>query len=416
MRYTAVRTAIVLATSCLVAAYSGALGPRSIAHGQMVPPAPGSLPQGAPIAPVTMGPAGVVPMAPYGFPAVPMGNPMWVTPGSFPVQPATALGTDAGTACTEAAKGCDCGKPCCPGGGWCYRFSVFADFLYLRARDSEIAYAVEVNTAVPPPGVPVQVGRVGVADMDYEPNWRAGFNWVLDEASLVSVTYTMFEADTHSRTDLTSGLLGTEIQGLLFHPGTASAASGGISADANYFMSFDLIDADYKELIAYDCYYETNFLIGARYANLEQQLNSSVDINGSQSVQTDIDFDGVGARLGLESVRYSRRGFLAYGKVIGSLLVGNFSAKYDQRDQFDASVVDTAWKAGRMVPILDLELGVGWTSHNGYWRFSAGYLYSAWFNVVKTDEFIDAVQANNFVGLSDTITFDGLVARIESRF
>ncbi len=364
----------------------------------------------------------VIPQAvPGGAVPVIVGLPGWsphvpVAPGvGYGVVPAAA-DSPACVDCGDKTQKCACGKDYCPGGGWCYHFSVFADFLYLRARDSEIAYAVEVNTAVPPPNVPVQVAPVGVADMDYEPNWRAGFNYVLDEASLITAQYTMFEADTRSRTDLTSGIFGAEIQGLLFHPGTAQASQGGISAEAFYFMSFDLIDIDYRELIAYDCFYEVNFVLGGRYANLEQQLTSSVDINGSQSVATDIDFDGGGLRLGLESTRYSRRGLLFYGRAVGNLLVGDFQAKYDQRDQFDNSVVDTAWRAGRMVPIVDLEFGVGWVSHNGYWRFSAGYLYSAWFNVVKTDEFIDAVQANNFVGLSDVLTFDGLVARIESRF
>ena len=41
------------------------------------------------------------------------------------------------------------------------------------------------------------------------------------------------------------------------------------------------------------------------------------------------------------------------GKAIGSLLVGDFDAKYDQGQSFDASVVDTHWEGGRMVPILD---------------------------------------------------------------
>jgi len=35
---------------------------------------------------------------------------------------------------------------------------------------------------------------------------------------------------------------------------------------------------------------------------------------------------------------------------------------------------------------------------------------------VMTDEFIHAVQTNNFVDLGDTLTFDGLVVRAECRF
>ena len=79
-------------------------------------------------------------------------------------------------------------------------------------------------------------------------------------------------------------------------------------------------------------------------------------------------------------------------------------------------LVNTSWKAGRVVPILDLELGVGWAIAPAVCGFPAGYMVSGWYNVVKTDEWIKAVQANNFVGLSDTMSFDGLVVRGETRF
>jgi hypothetical protein len=36
--------------------------------------------------------------------------------------------------------------------------------------------------------------------------------------------------------------------------------------------------------------------------------------------------------------------------------------------------------------------------------------------MVKTDEWIDAVQNNNFVDMSGGMTFDGLVLRCEGRF
>ena len=78
--------------------------------------------------------------------------------------------------------------------------------------------------------------------------------------------------------------------------------------------------------------------------------------------------------------------------------------------------MDTSWQAGRVVPVLDLELGAGWTSPGGCLRLSAGYLVSAWFNTVTTEDFIRAVQANDFVDLGDNLTFDGLRANAEWRF
>ena len=67
--------------------------------------------------------------------------------------------------------------------------------------------------------------------------------------------------------------------------------------------------------------------------------------------------------------------------------------------------------------MLDLELGVGWTSCGGRLHLAAGYLFSAWLNTLQTDEWIDAVNANRFTDVGDdTMTFDGLTARAEYRF
>jgi hypothetical protein len=134
-------------------------------------------------------------------------------------------------------------------------------------------------------------------------------------------------------------------------------------------------------------------------------------------VNTDIDFDGGGIRLGLDGERAMNDcGWSAYGKATANFIGGNFRADYTQIDSFQQVVVDTDWRSGRVVSILDLELGLSWLGPQGRFRFSAGYLVSAWFNAVKTDDFIKAVQANNFTDLGDTLSFDGLTARAEFRF
>ena len=52
-------------------------------------------------------------------------------------------------------------------------------------------------------------------------------------------------------------------------------------------------------------------------------------------------------------------------------------------------------------------------------RLSAGYMYSIWYNVTRTNEWINAVQHNNFVDQSDNfnsfLAVDGFVTRLERR-
>ena len=43
-------------------------------------------------------------------------------------------------------------------------------------------------------------------------------------------------------------------------------------------------------------------------------------------------------------------------------------------------------------------------------------MFSGWYNIVRTDQFITAVQTNNFTSMHDMLNFDGFVGRIEVRF
>lgn len=330
----------------------------------------------------------------------------------------TALGCAGGCGAGGCvSSGCQFGGSCCGrscGQAMGYEWAFFGEFMYLRARDAEVAFAVETNSAVAPPAIPIPTQPLGIVDQDFQPAFRGGVSVSLDYCSSLTAQYTMFESDTFNRVDLIT--TGNEIQNLLTHPTTAQAAQGGLYSDARYTISYDLIDVDYRKIVSSSCCHQTHLLIGARYGSMEQQLLSNLPILGTETVDTDIDFIGAGVRFGLEHERQLKRGFLAYGKLHGSLLAGEWTADYDQGSNFDASIVDTHWSAGRVTPVVDLEVGVGWTAKSGFWRFNAGYLYSAWFNSVATDDWVDSVRRHNFVDPNSTITFDGLTARVETRF
>jgi hypothetical protein len=323
------------------------------------------------------------------------------------------------TALTDAGDGCsDCGDAGCGGNCacWCHCVAVFGEFMYLRSRDSEVAYGVPIDGPIvgPPAQFPVQVGRTGVVDQDFQPAFRFGATWVIDGCSSLTGQYTRFEGN---RTDRIDAGAPDVIRSIVSHPGTLTAAQDFLTAGAGHDISFDLLDVDYRGVIRCCDTHVTNWLVGVRYAEMEQEFWAVFRDNGSETVATDIDFYGAGLRLGVEGERYSRgRRLFGYGKAIANLMVGEFRADYAQSQSFDPQVVNTNWVAGRVMPILDLEVGVGWQSSCGTWRLSAGYLFSAWINAVKTDEYIQAVRNNSYTGLGDTMTFDGFVARVEARF
>lgn len=322
--------------------------------------------------------------------------------------------------CTTCGDALPCGSLCtrqcpsCCGVGTHYS-NVYGEFLYLRARNAEVAYAVPADgPIVAGQPSPIQVGNLGVLDPDFEAGFRGGINIALDTVSSLDVRYTLFESLTE---DETSAVAPIVLRSLVTHPSTATAAQDGLSSLASLEIDFDMIDVSYRHLLKCCELFSANYVIGGRYAKLEQQFDSQFLKQGLETVSTDIDFDGAGLRLGLETERYSCRNKLhVYANGYASFMAGRFRAHYFQGQAFDPSVVDAEWEAGRIVPILDLEAGVGWTSSGGKLSLSAGYLVSAWFNTVTTQDFVHAIQANDYLGLSDTMTFDGLQARLAYRF
>ena len=85
---------------------------------------------------------------------------------------------------------------------------------------------------------------------------------------------------------------------------------------------------------------------------------------------------GTGIRLGLaKEERFGRCGeVLRYIRSSASFLAGKFEADYrqlsDDAEPLDPPIeVDTSVDSARIVPMLELELGVGWESPCRHWRW-----------------------------------------------
>jgi hypothetical protein len=349
----------------------------------------------------------------------------------YGMQSAMAAAYQAGDApaplgCAEPACGCEgkggndccCSDCCCP--GWCHRVNIFGEFLYLQARNAEVAYAVPVQNNNPlPPNAPVppfvQLGPVEVVDPDYSAGFRGGIGFTLNECSQIVATFTQFDSNTADAAVLPGG--GPAVfQPLLVTPG--NTAGSFLNAAAALDIQFQLVDLDYKGLIAYNCDYKVNYAVGVRYASLDQEVTAQYTVNNVQNVFSAVEFDGAGLKLGLEGEYYAVNDqWFAYGKAFYSLVGGEFRSRYLMGTNLNPVIADTSLNIGRLVSIYDLEVGVGWRNYCDNFRLSVGYNYSIWTNVMKNNEWINTIQTNNFVDPSDNydgmITFDGLTARAE---
>jgi len=324
----------------------------------------------------------------------------------------TAVGGDCGDCSACACDPCGC-DPCRCGPNW----FAFGDYLYMRPRDTEVAYAVPIDGPIDEPDDPkIQIGPTAVADFDYESAFRVGFGAGLGDMMSMGATYTYFDTDTSSSTSVLPGDL---VHTLVSHRQTDTASQQFLSATADYSMDFDLVDVDFRRVLSCGCGHQITCLLGARYAGLQQDFMAEFSApNNEETVTTDVHFDGGGIRVGLDAEWYGRnRRCFVYGRSAASFVAGEFKGTYTQEDLFGQDVIYTDWQAGRIVTMLDLEVGIGFSSRNGRMRASAGYMVSGWFNTVNTDEFIRAVAVtSDFTGLNNSMSLDGAVVRAEIRF
>jgi Legionella pneumophila major outer membrane protein precursor len=310
--------------------------------------------------------------------------------------------------CAEGATDC------------CYpKFSWHLDWLYLQPSGVDLAHAQQQNGIGGAGTVPF--GDIGTLDTDYDSGARIGFSVACGPCSAVEWSYTYFESDADSFLDppvIPGG--GGAVGSLVHHPGAAITASAG-PVDAFYEIDFQLSDLLYRGSLTSSSCHSVSYLLGVQYGNLEQSfLQLGVFSGGSAGLidtSSTIDFDGGGLKAGIDAERRIRGGLSIYSRLTGAVMSGQFSSRYTMLNSTtDVLLAQVNWKDDRVVSHLEYEIGFGWMSASEHWRFSSGYLFSHWMNAVTMPAFIDAVQADNYSDVEDTISFDGLVTRVEARW
>jgi hypothetical protein len=293
------------------------------------------------------------------------------------------------------------------------------DWLYMQASGGDLAHAQQQDGLGGAGTVPF--GDIGTIDTQYDSGVRVGMVVACGPCSGIEFNYTFLETDGFNIVeppDIPGG--NGAVGSLVHHPNAAITASAG-PVDGNYEIDYQTTDILYRSAFASGPCFTGNYLLGVQYGNLEQFFGQSGNFSGGQGGTIDtlstIDFDGGGLKAGVDGERRLDGGFSVYGRLTGAVMTGRFSSRYTMfNSTTEVLLAQANWRDDRIVPQLEYELGFGWTSPSDHWRFAAGYMYSHWMNTVTMGEFIDAVQADNYVDVEDTITFDGLVTRVECRW
>ena len=208
---------------------------------------------------------------------------------------------------------------------------------------------------------------------------------------------------------------------MVAHPSSFDADFPWDSASAYQDIAFNLVDLDYRHVFLCDERYSLKYLVGIRYAEFSQSFRSQFESIISGNVNTDVNFDGAGFRLGLEGEHTRRATSCSSTERLQPVSwAANSAVAISKAASNDPVIAETTWKEARFVSILDCEVGVGWTGCNGHVKASAGYMMSGWLNAVKSAEIHLAVQANQYHGPDkvdgSALVFDGFVGRLEAQW
>lgn len=316
-------------------------------------------------------------------------------------------------------------------GTWCGQFMaqsrgarVFGEFLYLRPRDTEVAVAVPGQAPVVMGGVPtvaVPQGETLMLNLDHSPGLRVGAALPVQDCVTVQLAWAKLETDTHESRQLTADELNQNrvLFPLLIHPLTALPNNvTNVAASGQLDVDFELVDLDARLILLEGHGFNLTGYAGARWAELDQLLTANYSINGGTIVNVGANYEGIGPRVGLEGYGpIGRWGFGYYARSDVSFLYGSSRGDFRQYQQNNPAnpQIFNEWKADRLSPVYELEVGFQWMGPRKHLRLSAGYMMSVWFNTITTEEIVQGLQDNQFDDLSDTMTFDGLTARVEFR-
>ncbi len=382
--------------------------------------------------PPMMGPQGMVPQNVVTYDPAMGGAPIGTMPAGD-----GAVYLDGPMPC--GPQGCPCPQPCpqpqmymqpvmpcpqpvavCPPPPQPLRWSVWGEALWLHPTGVDMAHAQQQDGLGGAGTVPF--GNIAVLDPDYELGFRAGAQFRFAPKEAVFGQYTWFESsisDSLAAPTIPGG--GGAVGSLVHHPGAALTASAG-PVTGTYDIDFQLGDLAYRYYVACTPTGEVSVFAGGRYGKLQQRFSQNGifggGLGGTVDTTTDIDFTGGGPIAGIQAERLldSTR-FSVYGKGLVAALAGSFDSTYLMYNSSTTqTLAQSIWSDDRIVPMLEYELGIMWTGPQNHCRVALGYMASYWFNVVSTPVWVDAVQADNYVNVSDTVAFDGAVGRVEFRW
>lgn len=286
-------------------------------------------------------------------------------------------------------------------------WTISADFLYLQTKGADIGYGVPSDDCF---GVPL--GPTEQLNFDFQAgvrygiwrSWSPGMSWI-------GLTGAHFNADSSEQGIPSAQQIFQPI--LLVSPNPLSCPAGSATfAIGQGEVEFNTYDLDYKQLLFGTDSLDITGIVGLRIADMDQSIRVTYD---EDTVRSAADIRGAGLRFGVAAERHVNNWHF-FGSSNLSILNVDMDELYTQTSVTDGVVVDFEQDIDRLIPIMDLQVGVSYDVCRNI-SMALGYQYSVWWNVVTVPSLINSLQAGDFSGeTEEDITFDGFFARVEVRF
>ncbi|NOY42827.1 MAG: hypothetical protein GXP26_13455 [Planctomycetes bacterium] len=328
------------------------------------------------------------------------------------------------------------------------QFFVAADYLNVRATFSEsTAYVVRTGTA-PPAGntlLPPITNVFQELDYGYQSSYRIFGGYRFNECGgEIRFAFTRFDssASALSPPAVPAAPGGQTTQ--ILNPFDLVATSTGDRISVNSNVGANIYDLGFAKTIplgspacggcdscASACdtgcdtgcgwcpAWDLRWSAGIRFAEVNWDRRAELQSTNDYG-STTMDFDGGGARVGLEGTRYLGRQqrFAIFARGDMSILLGEVSIEHTSGVGGTApSILNlTQFSSTQLIPVLDIEAG-GTFYVTDRLTVSAGYLLSAWFDLGMRDTF-DVLEGAGPISFDDSniLGFDGFFVRSEFAF
>ena len=358
-----------------------------------------------------------------------------------------SYGCDLGEGCCDSGNCGSCNTCCnsCYGGGGMMgrpgQFFIGADYLHVRSTFSESTAFVTAEGGTGTPLLPPVVYTFNEIDYDYEPSYRVYGGYRLCECGC-ELRFGFTNLSSSGAADTGPVPVATNGRSTQFlYPAELVATNVGdrLVVDSNVNANiYDLGIAKTIPLGSPPCggccdpccnsccgwcpAWDIKWSAGIRFADVDWDRTATrqsvtSQLNGDYR-STTMDFQGGGARVGLEGTRYigKQQRFAIFAKSDLSILLGDVNIVHvNDTPQTTGIDITTRFNSTQLIPVLDIEAGAT-VFLTDCLTVSGGYLFSAWHDLGMRDTFDVLEGRGPTFDDANILGFDGFFVRTELSF